>query len=159
MAISLIRIDDRMIHGQVVMSWIRHTSSQAIRLIDNKVANDDLMKEILLAAAPANLDVQIITEDEAVADFAGWEEDEKRVMVIVRSPQTLVRLMEGGIIFTNVNLGGLGIGPGKNKLFRNISASDEERLALKTLLDARIEITIQMVSTERRHELTEKMLK
>jgi mannose/fructose/N-acetylgalactosamine-specific phosphotransferase system component IIB len=158
MAISLIRIDDRMIHGQVVMSWIRHTGSQAIRLIDDRVAADPVMKEIMLAAAPDHLDVDIVTQDQAGTDFQGWKDTEKKFMIIVRTPQTLVNLLEKGVPMETVNLGGLGMAPGKKKIYRNIAASAEERTALSTLLDEGINIYIQMISTERRIELTQKTL-
>jgi PTS system mannose-specific IIB component len=158
MTISLIRVDDRMIHGQVVMSWVRHTGSKAIRLIDDKVAGDPVMKDIMLAAAPDHLDVDIVTKDHAADHFQSWKESEKKFMIIVRAPQILVNLLEKGVPMDTVNLGGLGMAPGKKKIYRNIAASAEERKALKILMTKGIKVYIQMIATERRVELNQKTL-
>lgn len=155
MSISLIRIDDRMIHGQVVMSWIRHTASDAVYLIDDAVAADMGMIEILLAAAPANLDVKILSIKQALQDYGKWEISNKRILIIVRSPNTIVKMIEGGASIQSVNLGGLGMEPGKKRLYKNVSVSKKERKDLVFLVKQGINIYIQMIPTERRYEVSE----
>jgi PTS system mannose-specific IIB component len=154
MSFELIRIDDRMIHGQIVMTWIRYTRAQAVYLIDDKVAQDETLKKIMIMIAPTDVEVRILSIKEAMEEFQDWKESEKKYIIIIRTPQTLIDLLELGANISEVNIGGIGSGPGKKKLYRNISISEEERSAIKQMLEQGIDVNIQTVPSERKHVLT-----
>lgn len=158
MSISLIRIDDRMIHGQVVMTWIGYTKSQAIYLIDDVIANDDVQKELILLVAPSNVVVKIFSVDEAIENYDLWKDSNQKTMIIVRTPQVLLELLEAKLKLEAINIGGIGSSPGKKKLYRNISISSQERETLNAILDYGQTLYIQVVPSERRTEVTKEML-
>jgi mannose/fructose/N-acetylgalactosamine-specific phosphotransferase system component IIB len=156
--VTLVRIDDRLIHGQVVMTWINYTSSNAVYIVDDKVAHDEFMAQVLVSVAPQGIVVKVFDHASAQSSFSEWDASSEKIMILVRSPKTVVQLMDSGADLSVVNLGGLGSAPGKRKLYRNISISKEEEEDLRTLLMQDIEVFIQMLATERRALLTEKML-
>ena len=63
--IVLVRIDDRLIHGQVMTSWLNYTSANKIMIIDDEVANDAFMKSVLKTCVPANVKLATFTVEKA----------------------------------------------------------------------------------------------
>ena len=70
-------------------------------------------------------------------------------MVLVKSPQAARRLYDGGLEYSALNIGGIGSGPGRKNIFKNIAASKEEIVILKYLLDQGVEITLLTVPGEK----------
>ena len=99
--IAMVRIDDRLIHGQVMTSWLNFLGANKIMVIDDGVAVDPLVKNILKSCIPANIKLAVFTEDKAVErlkkGFAG-----DTVIVLVKYPKTLYSLMQKGILFDEI---------------------------------------------------------
>lgn len=145
--IVLVRIDDRLIHGQVMTSWLNYTSANKIMIIDDEVANDAFMKSVLKTCVPANVKLATFTVEKAAArlkkGFAG-----DKCIILVKYPKTLYRLMSEGIVFDHVNIGGMGVSGDRTKFFRNISASEEEKKMLKELVEAGSKIGVRIIAED-----------
>ncbi|MFN3762642.1 MAG: PTS sugar transporter subunit IIB [Anaerolineae bacterium] len=146
---GLIRIDDRLIHGQVVAVWCRHRPFTRIVIVDDSVAADPFMQEVMRLAAPPGLQVDVLSLEEAIRRLPQDSHPRETTMILLRSPQAALRLYEGGIRYTALNVGGLGIGPGRRPLFRHIAVSDEEMAALKALAERGVDITFLTVPGEK----------
>lgn len=145
--IVLVRIDDRLIHGQVMTSWLNYTSANKIMIIDDKVAEDPFMKNVLKTCVPANVKLATFTVERAVSRLRkGFTGD--RCIILVKYPETLYRLMEAGIVFDEINIGGMGVSGTRKKFFRNISASEEEKVMLKELADAGSKISVRIIAED-----------
>ncbi|MDO5106731.1 MAG: PTS sugar transporter subunit IIB [Coriobacteriaceae bacterium] len=145
--IAMVRIDDRLIHGQVMTSWLNFLGANKIMVIDDGVAVDPLVKNILKSCIPANIKLAVFTEDKAVErlkkGFAG-----DTVIVLVKYPKTLYSLMQKGIVFDEINIGGMGVSGNREKFFRNISASPEEKKMLKEMIDAGSSISVRIIAED-----------
>ena len=145
--IAMVRIDDRLIHGQVMTSWLNFLGANKIMVIDDGVAVDPLVKNILKSCIPANIKLAVFTEDKAVErlkkGFAG-----DTVIVLVKYPKTLYSLMQKGIVFDQINIGGMGVSGNREKFFRNISASDDEKRMLRELIDAGSKIEVRIIAED-----------
>ncbi len=146
---GLVRIDDRLIHGQVIAVWCKHRPFTRIVIVDDEVAADPFMQEVMRLAAPPGLRVEVLSLEEAIRRLPQDTHPRETTMVLLRSPQVALRLYEGGVRYTALNVGGLGIGPGRRPLFRHIAASDEEIAALKALAERGVEITFLTVPGEK----------
>ncbi|HEY6057260.1 MAG TPA: PTS sugar transporter subunit IIB [Candidatus Limnocylindrales bacterium] len=144
MALRLVRVDDRLIHGQVVALWIKAIGADRIVIVDDRVAADPFLKDVLTLAAPKDVPVEVHGLADGTRRMAELQADDERAIVLVRSPVTALRLREGGVPFDVLNVGGIGAGPGRRRLYKNISASDEELAAMRTLerLGTRVELRI-----------------
>ena len=131
-----IRIDDRLIHGQV---------ATRIMVIDDAVAANDAEKAIVRMAAPAGINTSILPFEKAVANIQNGNYDGQRVMLIVKSPVTLVRMMDAGVALLPVNIGNMSNRPGTTQYKKSVSMTPEERAAVDKLLAAGIKVTAQMV--------------
>lgn len=146
---GLVRIDDRLIHGQVIAVWCKHQPFTRIVIVDDEVAADPFMQEVMRLAAPPGLRVEALSLEEAVRRLPRDPHPRETTMVLLRSPQVALRLYVGGVRYTALNVGGLGIGPGRRPLFRHIAASDEEIAALKALAEQGVDITFLTVPGEK----------
>ena len=129
----LVRIDDRLIHGQVMTAWMKTLPAKQIIVIDDKVAKDDFMLFVLQNAAPSGMDTPSF--------------------VLAKSPLSLKKLVDGGIEIKAVNIGGMGMKAGRTTVYKNVSATDEERQCIKDFLDRGIDVAIQIIPSEKRFEL------
>ncbi len=144
---SLVRIDDRLIHGQVIAVWCNSKTFTRIQIVDDIVAADSFMVDILRLAAPAGLDVIAETLENSVKSLKENTTPET-TMILMKYPKTARQLYDAGITFSALNIGGMGMGPGRKNVFKNTSISKEEYDTLKTLQDHGVKITFLSVPGE-----------
>jgi D-glucosaminate PTS system EIIB component len=145
---GLVRIDDRLIHGQIIAGWVKHLRFTRILILDDDVAADPFLQQVLRLAAPPDLrvDVQSITEGIRLLSQPGI--DRKSTMILVKTPLAARRLFDEGLPYRALNIGGIGHKPGRKNIFKNISASLEEIAILKYLLGQGVKITLLTVPGE-----------
>ncbi len=143
------RIDDRLIHGQVIAVWCKHKKFTRIVIIDDQVASDTFMQQVLKMAAPPNIAVDVYSIDKAMDVLNQGAVKPETTMLLMKTPETARRLYENGLQYDNLNIGGMGGGPGRKNVFKNIAMSQEEIEILKYLLDEGVDITLLTVPGER----------
>ena len=147
MSIVLARIDDRLIHGQVMTSWLNYTGANKIIVIDDVTAKDSFLTMIIKTLVPANIVTQVTTVADSPAVIKGLQDHDKAI-ILAKTPEAYVRLAQNGVTLTRVNLGGMGIKPGRKTIYKNISASEAEIDQLKQLIQRGIQVEIQMVAED-----------
>jgi mannose/fructose/N-acetylgalactosamine-specific phosphotransferase system component IIB len=145
---GLVRIDDRLIHGQVIAVWVKHKRFTRIQIVDDVVAADAFMVDVLRLAAPAGLDVIAETLENSVKSL-NENQSPEATMILMKSPMTAKRLYEAGITFNALNIGGMGMGPGRKNVFKNTAISKEEYQVLKSLEDEGVKVTFLSVPGEK----------
>jgi D-glucosaminate-specific PTS system IIB component len=147
--LGLVRIDDRLIHGQVIAVWCKHQRFTRIVIVDDGVAADPFMQEVLKLAAPPDLRVDVFSIEEGISTLSQHTPDRGTTMVLLKSPLTAKRLYDGGLKYSALNIGGIGSAPGRRNVFKNISASQEEIAILSHLMDQGVKITLLTVPGEK----------
>jgi PTS system mannose-specific IIB component len=143
------RIDDRLIHGQVVAAWLHaYSKVQHIIVIDDKTRQDPFMQEMFSLLVPSGITIEILSVAEATEKLK--EGLAKPTMVIVKVPQTIKALIDAGIDINFVNIGGMGMTPGRKKFFQNVSTSPEENEILKELGEKGIKVEIQIIPAQKK---------
>lgn len=154
--IKLARVDDRLIHGQVVTNWLQFTGAKQIVIIDDGTANDPFTSRIISMAAPSGTELKIFTVDKAI-DFLN-NELSVPTLLLAKTPKVYFDLVKGGVGITHVILGGMGASKNRTKLYKNISASQEDRQYIKELLDHNVTVSVQIISSDKAVTVTEKLL-
>lgn len=116
--------------------------------MDDAVAADPFMVDVLRLAAPAGLDVIAETLDKSVTSL-NENPTPQFTMILMKSPKTALRLYEAGITFDELNIGGMGMGPGRKNVFKNTSISKEEYQILKDLQQKGVKTTFLSVPGEK----------
>ena len=149
----LTRVDDRLIHGQVVVAWGRHLRPKRIWVVDDAVAANAWERELLGSAAP-DVDVHVVTVAEMAAAWAGEAAVDGAAFLLVRDLKTALRLVEAGATVTAFNLGGLHYSPGKTKVNEYVYLDDADRERARALLGRGIALEVQDVPAARPAALT-----
>lgn len=145
MKISMIRIDERLIHGQVTMGWARTTSANLILAINDAVAQDAFQKKLMMMAAPVGAPVEIYSVADFVEKLNANTWPNSTILLLLRNPIDMVRLVESGITVSKVNVGGVRSPAATIKLTKEVTATPEEMAAWKRLDEAGIRIEVQWV--------------
>lgn len=144
MAIIHTRIDDRLIHGQVATMWTNQLGATRIMVVDDKAACDDVMKMSLKMATPSGVALSVLPVEKASARICANAYEGQRVFLIVRSPETLIRLVENGVEVKKVNVGNLTFTEGKTKLSSTVAITKQEVEDFHRLAAMGVEITLQL---------------
>ena len=145
-SIVLTRVDDRLVHGQVMTSWVKATGANKIMVVDDGVAQDELMKTVLKGVVPSQVKLGIFSVAKAVDRMVKGFKDTDKVIMLVKTPETVWRMQQAGVEFKTLNIGGMGIRSDRTTLYQNIAASESEREAIKSLIDAGCDVTIQITA-------------
>jgi mannose/fructose/N-acetylgalactosamine-specific phosphotransferase system component IIB len=132
--ISLIRIDDRLIHAQVVIGWGNSINPDRIVVSDDNVAGNEWERNLYLTAAPPEIKVSILSIEETMARLKGGVFDRERIIILVAHPQSVVELVERGLEIETVNVGGLHYAEGKEKVLDHVFLDAGEKAALRELV-------------------------
>src|SRR5437660_1645822 len=147
MSIALYRIDDRLIHGQVVVGWGKPLNVGFIVLVDDAVRASAWEQELYRMGVPADIEVVFASTEEALERLPEWERDPRVGILVAGDIGTLAALTANRHRVSHVNVGGLHHRPGRSERLRYVYLSDAEAAQLKTLAARGVEVTAQDVPT------------
>ena len=148
MALVLVRVDDRLIHGQVVEGWLRVIQAGRIVVVSDQAAGDPLQVSLMRLAVPPEVQVMVLRVQEAASALNAGEWPQERVLLLLPGLREVSLLVEAGVSFESINLGGLHDAPGRSSLTASLALSPEERQELRRLLDRKIRIETRALPTD-----------
>jgi PTS system mannose-specific IIB component/fructoselysine and glucoselysine-specific PTS system IIB component len=155
MAIQLYRIDDRLIHGQVVVGWGQPLNIRFLVLVDDLVASSDWEKDLYRMAVPPEMEIIFNDVPTAIRDHGRYASDPRPGLLITGDIASMHRLARGVKAIGNVNLGGIHHRAGRNEKLRYVYLTPDEETELRELEAAGVEVTAQDVPASRPVSLTE----
>jgi PTS system mannose-specific IIB component len=156
--VVLTRVDDRLVHGQVMTSWQKATGANKFMVIDDEVAANELTKTVLKGVVPSQVKLGIFTVQKAADRLIKGFKPTDKVIILVKTPITILRLAQAGVSFKTLNIGGMGITAKRKTFYQNIACSDEEIEAMKKLIEMGCNVTIQIVADDQKVDVA-KLLK
>lgn len=147
--ILVARIDDRLIHGQVVTAWIKTYPINKIVIIDNELSQNKLMQRVYKAAVHEEVEVSIFNQVDGSSFLKEKELINENIMIIVKTPNIIEGLLSEGIPLSKVVLGGMGANHSRKKFTKNISASEAEIESFRNIINQGVELVYQMVPSEK----------
>ncbi|MCW9732474.1 mannose/fructose/sorbose PTS transporter subunit IIB [Avibacterium sp. 20-15] len=158
MNISLLRIDSRLIHGQVATSWAKSVKCEAIFAVSDEVADDPIRRDLLLQVAPEHLKSYVIPVEKAIKVYHNPKYAGKNILWLVTNPTDIVRLIEGGVKVDKVNVGGMTYKEGNQQLSQAVTVNQQDVDAFYKLLDLGVELSLQQVASSPKEPLTKQKL-
>lgn len=149
---NLIRIDDRLIHGQVVVGWGNYLNPKYIIIVDDEISQDDFEKEIYLLGVPPNMKGFILSIKEAKLKLKNEIKD--NYILLLKSLKTAYQFVESGIDVDKINIGGLH-DASKKKFNRYIYVDQEDMYYLNKILNCNVGLYIQDLPTEKNYKIEE----
>src|SRR5262245_21822256 len=136
------RVDDRLIHGQVVVAWGHHLRPRRIWVVDDASAASAWERDLLVDAAPG-VEVRVVTTVEAATGYAGEAAAEGAAFLLVRDLRTALALVEAGATIATLNLGGLHYAPGRATVNDYVYLDDADRERCRRLIERGVKLEVQ----------------
>lgn len=155
MALELYRIDDRLIHGQVVVGWGQPLDLSFIVLVDDEVAGSDWEQELYRMGVPEEMEVYFESVESAIEHLPAYIRDERKGLLLTGDIETMTRLVKGAGTIRGINLGGIHHRTGRVQRLRYLFLSGDEEAALRSLASGGVSVTAQDVPAARPLSLDE----
>jgi mannose/fructose/N-acetylgalactosamine-specific phosphotransferase system component IIB len=152
-AVTFVRIDDRLIHGQVVEGWLRPLGVTRILVACDEAAADPLQVVLMGMAVPPEVGVSILTVADAAAAIKSDKWSGDKILLLVPGLREAVRLTEAGVKIKSVNLGGLHDAPGREAVTPSLSLNSQDRKDIQFLLDRKIEIELRVLPNDEMRQM------
>jgi mannose/fructose/N-acetylgalactosamine-specific phosphotransferase system component IIB len=149
MSLALYRIDDRLIHGQVVVGWGQPLDSSFIVLVDDEVRDSEWEQDLYRMGVPPHIEVIFASVEEAAAKLPEWEGDSRVGILLVGDIDTAEALVSRSDRVRKLNVGGIHHRTGRSERLRYVYLTDDEAARLKKLAARGIDVTAQDVPTAR----------
>ncbi|MFR4995920.1 MAG: PTS system mannose/fructose/N-acetylgalactosamine-transporter subunit IIB [Clostridium paraputrificum] len=143
-----IRIDDRLIHGQVATRWSTGLGVSRIMVANDEVAADEMQKGILRMVAPPGIATSIISKEKAVTNILADKYAAQKVLMVLKNPIDALDLMEKGLEIKEINVGNMAKRDETVQIKKSISITKEEYDAFKELMNRGVKLTARMVPDE-----------
>jgi PTS system mannose-specific IIB component/fructoselysine and glucoselysine-specific PTS system IIB component len=140
----LYRIDDRLIHGQVVVGWGQPMDIEFIVLVDDVVAASEWEQELYRMGVPPEMEVFFHTVADATARLDGYRRDHRRGILLTGDVRSMACLVAAGGI-PAVNVGGLHHRPGRVQRLRYVYLNEDEERQLREIAERGVEVAAQDV--------------
>lgn len=156
--LKVVRLDYRLLHGQVVFAWTRNMGIDYIVVADNKADSDNFLKMSLSLAKPASIGLEILSTKEAIRLINGGRYIRKTVMLICGNTKELLELVESIDDIKNINYGNVGKKQGSKMYTQQVFLTEGEVEDTRKILEKKVNIQIQMLPTTEITELTKSNL-
>ncbi len=143
--IVLNRVDDRLIHGQVMTGWLGLRRANAIWIADDAVATNPMMLDIFRFAAPSGIKIEAFTIDKVAEKLRTLNSGHDRIILLAKVPKTFLRLLEKGYRASDINYGAMAHKAKSRNVASNCDLSLEEIEDTEKLYQQGIRIWIQLV--------------
>ncbi len=151
MPILLCRVDDRLIHGQVVVGWGARTGLDYVAVVDDELARSEWEQDLYRAGLSESVEGRFLSVAEAVELVPQWVQNAERGFILTRDIGTMRRLAEHGVLADiEVNLGGLHDAPGRRRILPYLFLSADDRRELERLRRVHPHVTAQDVPSARK---------
>ncbi|MCD7950969.1 MAG: PTS sugar transporter subunit IIB [Erysipelotrichaceae bacterium] len=151
--IKAVRIDHRLVHGQVAFSWTQFLGANRIIVIDDKAANDEFQKMALNMSKPSGCRLNIFTVENALSKMPKVETLKDTIFIVFGCTKDASRFIEGYPKIKEINYGGIAKKEGSKQFGQVVYLNDEEIADTKKIMNAGVKIFMQQLPTSKREEL------
>lgn len=151
MSVILVRVDQRLLHGQVVEGWVPHLKVDGVVVADDRIAADAISTIALTAACPAKVKLTVMTVADAAAGVASFPG--KRTLVLVGTIAALEKIWAAGMRAEQVNVGNVPLAEGRVRVTPSVALSKAEVQALDAIALAGVPVEARAVPRDRAADL------
>lgn len=143
-----VRIDNRLIHGQVVEAWVPHVGAKSIIVVNDDLADDLIQQEIMSLAIPRAVESMFLTVDQLVKDGHIVGGQREGTLLLFATCLDVRRAVEKGFKLSLLNIGNLHYATGKRQLSPSVALGADDESCLRYLLDQGVELDFRCVPND-----------
>ncbi len=143
--IQHIRIDDRLIHGQVANVWCTGLGIDRIIVPNDAVAENEVQKSALRMSTPKGINTSLISVQKTIDNLLADKYGDQKLLIIVNNPADIKRLIDGGIAITSFNIGNMSKRENATQITKSVSITPEEEKCISKMIKRGVKVTAQML--------------
>lgn len=149
MPLSLVRIDDRLIHGQVVLGWSRVLKPDRIAVANDRIAQNNWERKFYTASVPPHIKVSFLTLDETAVELLNNLYENESVLILFESVKDAFTMVRKGVQLDEINIGGLHYREGASEILPFVYLTEEDKQMLRELVKQGVRLLAQDVPGNR----------
>jgi PTS system galactosamine-specific IIB component len=150
MALNLLltRVDNRLIHGQVGITWTSSLGANLLVVVDDEVASDSLQKQLMtMTAESSGVGIRFFTVDKTI-EVINKASDSQKIFIVCKAPSVVKRLIDGGVPITKLNIGNMHPSESKRQITKKVYVSEQEEEEIRYIASKGVEVFFQEVPEE-----------
>ena len=151
--ISWVRVDTRLLHGQVAMAWSKQINPTRIVVVSDSVAHDELRRNLIVQAAPVGIKANVIPVSKLVQIAEDRRLAGQRFMLLFETPQDVLRAVRAGVDLHEINIGSMAHSAGKTMLNDAVSVDGDDVRTFECLRDAGCTFNVQKVPSNKSEDI------
>jgi len=155
MGIVLFRLDERLIHGQVVVAWGEYLKPDRIVIFNNQIASSPWERELYMCCVPPEFQASVYNLEEASQKLSNGVFDQEKIIALVDNPADILQLHKKGIRIPEVNLGGMHYSQGREQILPYLYLANEDKDIFRKLMQQGVRFFCQDVPTADKKDLKE----
>jgi len=151
--ILLGRIDNRLVHGQVGVTWTKTIGCNLIVVVDDELVNDKLQQDLMaITADTAGVQIRFFSIQKTI-DVIHKAADAQKIFIVTKTPDVMLKLIEGHVPITKVNVGNMHFTPGKRQLTKKVYVDDNDMACLRKMKSLGAEVYVQDIPGDSRESI------
>lgn len=146
--ILLTRVDNRLIHGQVGVTWVNHLGANLILVANDEVANDPVQQNLMEMVLPDAIQTRFFSVEKTIK-VIHKAADRQKIFLVCKTPQDVLRLVEGGVPVKELNIGNMHFTEGKEQISSTVSVDEDDKKTLRKLIDLGVKVEQRRVPDEK----------
>ncbi|MFH1612874.1 MAG: PTS sugar transporter subunit IIB [bacterium] len=150
----LTRVDDRLIHGMIIIGWAHYTNADIIIVANDEIANDEMRKTLMEMIVPPNIKAYILGIKESVEKLAHKELEKKRIILLFNNPKDVLTFLDySNIYFDKLNIGPMSYEENKIEIFSGIAISEQDKESFINIHKKGIKLEIRVTPSDQKTDL------
>ena len=151
--IKLVRIDNRLVHGQVGVVWISSVSANLLVVVDDIVADDKIQQQLMgITAKSSSVGIRFFGVEQAISTLPKASPSQK-IFIVCRTPEVAKKLVDANIGITTINVGNMHFAEGKTQLSAKVFVDTKDLEELQYIKSKNIDITIQDSPSDQKKDI------
>lgn len=146
--ILLTRVDNRLIHGQVGVTWVNHLGANLILVANDEVSKDPVQQNLMQMVLPDVIETRFFSIDKTIK-IINKAANRQKIFLVCRTPQDALRLIEGGVPIDKLNIGNMHFSEGKEQISSTVSLDEDDKKTIRKIIDKGIKVEVRRVPDER----------
>lgn len=148
------RVDNRLVHGQVGMTWVNSIQANLVLVANDAVANDAVQQSLMDMVLPEGVQSRYFTIEKTI-NVIHKASDAQKIFLVVKTPQDALKLVEGGVPIKYLNIGNMHFSEGKKQISATVSVDEDDIKTLKRLNELGVELDLRGVPSDKGKNIME----
>lgn len=145
--ILLTRIDNRLIHGQVGVTWVNHLGANLILVANDEVSTDTVSQNLMEMVVPDAIQTRFFSLEKTIK-IIGKANEKQKIFIVCKTPQDVLELVKGGVPIKELNVGNMHFSEGKEQISSTVCVDEADKEAFREIIKLGVKVEIRRVPEE-----------